>query len=160
MSENAEGRSTLAALVSKALKAEAIPVTVVDYPPGAGDAHHLEQDSERYNRNMASIGGRETAMRRRVRVETCLVSRTPEVNISGDHNRYVWKVIEAIRAGDVADVIPRMKNAFVAYGKDITEVVRTAVGMGFLSPSETVALHSTYEAVYLWVKVAAEAVKV
>lgn len=142
-----KGRSTLAALVVKALREVAIPVTLLDFPREAGDAEHLLADKERYDRNVLSIGGRETAVRQSVLVTTELVTREPNANIRGDHGKYLHRTIEAIREGDPRATLERMTATFGAYASDVRDVVDAAIGMGAVTPIERVALTCAYEAV-------------
>ncbi len=145
-SATAEGKSTLAALIARGLRSFDLPVELVDPPEQAGSAAHLLADTSRLDRNVASVVGRERAAGRSVLVITQNVAESPRVNIPGDSNKYVWRVVESIRKGEYKAALERMKTSLVAYGPAVADVVRAAATMGFMTATEVIAFYALYEA--------------
>jgi hypothetical protein len=74
-SEIGRGRSTLAALITKALRDAGLPVILNDGEAEVGDAPSLLADADRLKRNLNSIAGRETLRGEFITVETVAATK-------------------------------------------------------------------------------------
>lgn len=144
-SATVEGRSTLAALVSRRLTDFGIPHELVDHPSENGDAHQLLTDHERFDRNVMSIANRDSIMQRKLVIETKLVSREPLVNIEGDFDGHIELCTAAVRFGTYAEAVRNMREAFAKYGGPVRGVVWNTLQMGHLNLPERTALAAVYE---------------
>lgn len=83
-SHGGRGRSTVAALVAKTLRAHGIPVRLSDGEADPGDASAMlatESGGARLNRNLASISARETLAKGWVGVSTQQIQHEPKVRV-------------------------------------------------------------------------------